>query len=183
MMGLVDMGRGRFMPGDVPISTLTLCMSGEMRLLTMAEDEQLLGEAELRPSDLMRARVGVMGRVLATEGMRWEALKGTEGRDSGVICLFSCCCWFCRSALDLCDDLELEEAVALGMVAAVHVSVTGNSSDLTLVTPPLVVVMEDGCIEGGAGGGTPLFALRLLLLPSLLDFELLLEAPLPWRAE
>lgn len=40
------------------------------------------------------------------------------------------------------------------MVAAVHVSVTGNNSLLTLVTPPVVVAE---CVGGGTGGGQLLF--------------------------
>ncbi len=61
-MGLVDMAMGLLIPGAAPISTLTLCMSGEMSV----DDRMVVEAATEEPgSALILARVGVMGSVLA----------------------------------------------------------------------------------------------------------------------
>ena len=172
LMGLVDMARGRLMPGAAPISTFTLCMSGEMRV-----EETMVLEAEVA-SDLILASVGVMGSVLldaaAAAAMAAAAelppawCMATGGRcgdsDSGRrpsrLEERSEVAEDAGDAADADDDdfdLCLEEfwdAEGLGMVAAVHVSVTGNSSLFTLVTPPEVVTPpERAWLGGGAGGG------------------------------
>jgi hypothetical protein len=63
-----------------------------------------------------------------------------------------------NSLKQLSTDLFLLECAgdALGMVAAVHVSVTGQSSDLTLVTPAAVVIWCPGGREGRVRGGAEL---------------------------
>ncbi len=132
------------MPGEVPISTLTRCKSGETRVeLTIVVAEFV--------SDLILAKVGVMGNVFATEEVTasgWWIIPGgcfglsrederadVASRPLDFLCEALCC-----------------EADALGMFAAVHVSVTGNNSLLTFVTPP-EVMMGAAVRLGGAGGG------------------------------
>ncbi len=126
-----------------PISTLTRCRSGEIRLA----DERIDG---LGLSDLIRAIVGVMGSVL---GDCWwgENCSEAAAADTGI--------GGCRVAgIPTIDGrgsaewaffvLEWEplpppecDGDAFGMVAAVHVSVTGHSSLFTRVTPEGVVIV------------------------------------------
>ena len=112
--------------GECPISTLTLCISGLIRV------EELWNSVEWPPlaesglvSRLIRAIVGVMGSVLAAVGV--EAIKPLAVLRLTVFSALTRCLWLGV------------EGVAGGRVAAVHVSVTGHNSDLILFNPTLLV--------------------------------------------
>ncbi len=112
------------------------------------------------------ARVGVMGMVLASteewteDGRCGDSAASLLSRldDRSEVAEEAAEDEPPEEFFDLCrPDEWCWEAVALGMVAAVQVSVTANSSLLTLVTPPEVVMTppDSAWLGGGAGGGPP----------------------------
>lgn len=117
------------MNGLCPISTLTRCISGLMRLNSLCGLEAWPCE----PSLLIRAIVGVMGSVLPELGVVLPPIEiFAVDNDTVFSALTRCCLGVVEPAI---------EGVAGGMVAAVHVSVTGHSSDLILVTLELLLLL------------------------------------------